>query len=142
MARQIFQQAFLGQEHCNLRVLEHEGDALERITWIERQECCTGFQDAEHRDDHFNTSFHAEPDQHFFPDSEAPQVMRQLIRSPVQFCITQLLIFEDDRERIRSRLDLCFEELVSAGMCGVAVFYADRLIEQLVQLCFTQQRQV
>src|ERR1043165_4825485 len=69
-------------------------------------------------------------------------MMGQLVRALVKLSITQLLIFKHYGDRVRRSLDLCFEELVNAGVLRITVFWSSRLLDQLLEFFRGEQRQL
>ena len=102
----------MGQQHGRRAVVQHVGQALGRIARIERHVGRTGFQDAEQARDHLDAAFNADRDAVVGPYAQRQQAMRDLIGAPVQICVAECLVFEQQRHRIRRRIGLRFEQAV------------------------------
>ncbi len=102
MLREIGSQFLLRQQHRNIRVLEHEGEALFGKGRIERDVGAAGFKDAEQADNHLQRSLDANPNQRLWSHSQPAQIMGQLIRPRIQLAVTQSLVVELNGNRVGS----------------------------------------
>ena len=65
-----------------------------------------GFQYRKHRDDCFRRGFHANADQRLLNNAPFPQVVSELIGTPVEFCIGQRTVAGNERTVVPVRANL------------------------------------
>src|SRR5579859_6048672 len=109
---ELFDIMLLHKEHFYLRILQHEGQALSRISRIERQICPTSFEHSQDTHNHLDGALQANANAHTWTNSLHPQVMRDLIRIAIQSSIRKMLVVDCKRTRIGSVLNLGFKEVV------------------------------
>src|SRR6266571_3042609 len=96
----------LGQQNWCLCILHHELQPLFWMGWIKGHISSPSFENTQQRDYHLQTPLHAQAHAHFWPDPKPLQMMRQLIRSLVEFFIAELLVLESAGNLgTRSRID-------------------------------------
>ena len=113
------------QQHQCIRVFKHECQTIRRICRIERYIGTAGFQDSQQANNHFQRAFDTQAHQDFRAHSHRLKVPSQLIRSAIQFCIRQALVFKHDCHGIGGACHLFFEQLMHAFVTRIV---ARRLI--------------
>ena len=116
--RNIFRQTLLGKHESQLRVINHEADAIARIFGIERNICAARFQHAENSHQHLQRSLDADSHQNFGTDALLLQIMRQQIGAVIQFAVSQTLALKLRGNGFGSSGYLRFEQLMEARVLG------------------------
>src|SRR6185295_870789 len=116
------------------RVVDHECQAIAWISRIEWNEGAARFQYAENTDDHLDRTLNTDPHERFRTDTQRPQVMREVVRTAVQFAIPQRPIAKHNRFSIRRPLNLPFKELVEARVARKVARGVVPLDQHLVSL--------
>jgi hypothetical protein len=91
---------------------EHERDSLCGIVGLERNVGRAGFQDAQETDHGFRRPFGEDRDPRFGAEPQAPEVMSQAIRAPIQLRVVEPLILEAQRCRAGGSRNLALKEHV------------------------------
>src|SRR5882724_5062337 len=99
----------LSQQRNRITILQHEAKPFDRISRIQRHIGPAGLQHRQQRNHHLKTPLGADRHPAVRTHSQFPQTMRQLIGTPVQLRIAQLLIFENRSYAIRILLHLRLE---------------------------------
>lgn len=99
----------LGQDQREAGIIEHEGEALLWVVWVEWDVAPPGFKDGEESDDHLDAAFHRDTDQGLGADAERDEMMRESISTGVQLMIGEVLGLEDECECIGLLFDLSFK---------------------------------
>src|ERR1700722_7804518 len=102
------------QQHSRSGIFERERQPLLWIRRIDRQVSPARLQDAEQRDDHLETTLHANRHRYFRPHSPCAQIVCDLICAGVELRISQMLILEGERNPVWRTFHLLFEEAVDA----------------------------
>ena len=106
----------IGEDNKGAAVLEHIGDAICGIVWIDGDICAARLENSEHGDDHCGASLQADGDAVIGSDAEGDQVMGKLVGLAIECAIGQLTVFEADgngfRLRIHARLDQIHHRLL------------------------------
>ena len=131
-----------GDSDVAIGVLYHVGQALSRVGGIQWQVCAACLQHAEQAYDHPEAALHEEPDFHLRPHAHLTQVVRELIRSPVERFVRELLAFVDHRHGVWRLLHLLLEQLVNAAAPRVISGRLIPIEEDLLALLLTHHRQV
>src|SRR6185369_14234493 len=105
----------LRDDYARRGVLNHEGDAVARISWIERNISRARLQHAQDGHQHFETSIYADTDNGFRSHTTTDQVMRKLVRSAVELAISQLPATEFNRRRVGRLRCLGLKKLMNTG---------------------------
>src|SRR5262249_53180551 len=128
------------KRHCS-RVLQHEPQALLRISRIERHVSTAGFQDAKYASDKVDRRLDEDADARLWYDAQLPQPMPELIRPPIQRVVRQALALEADRDGIWRVARLLLKQLLDRGVSGVVGFRFVPL-EELPALRFGKEMDV
>ena len=98
---QPLKQRRLCQQHRRARIRQHEGEPLARIVGVERQIGAARLEDAEKPNQQLQRALQAQAHHALRPHPERAQMARQLARARIELAITQPLILEHRRDRIR-----------------------------------------
>ena len=109
--RQSIEEPRLGEQHGHARVLHHEGEPVFRIRRIERQVGAARLQDAEQPDDHVERALGEDADEDVGADACGDEIVRELIRAPVELSIRQALGAGDDGDLLGALRGLTLEHL-------------------------------
>ena len=86
----------LGDDGAQPRVFHHVRQPFLRISRVERNVRRTGLEDRQHPHDQFGRAIHEQTHQCTRPDALADQMMSDLIRPGIQFCVADLLVTKDE----------------------------------------------
>ncbi|KPB30006.1 Uncharacterized protein AC517_0164 [Pseudomonas syringae pv. syringae] len=117
--RQTLLQAALGEQRRRLAVVDHVGQALGRVSRVQRYVGGTGFEYTEQPDDHFHSAFDADRHSIIRTDAQADQVVSETIGLAVQFGIAQALRLEGHGDGVGLCLDLFLEQLMNRAILRV-----------------------
>src|SRR6185312_16316562 len=113
---------FLRQQHHRRAVLEHVLQPLGGIGRIQRYIPRTSLQHCQNSDHHLLSTLHTNSYPCVRPHSLLPQIVRELIGSPVQFTVTQLLPFKHHRRCFRRTPCLLLKQLVDTQLTRILFF--------------------
>ena len=112
VGRQPVEQALLRQENGSACIGEHERDSLFGVVRIDRGVRTARLERPEHADQLLRRTLGADRDDRARSDSQAAQVVRELIGARVELRVGQYLAVERDGGSLRSRARLLGEQLV------------------------------
>jgi hypothetical protein len=92
-----------------LRILQHERKTRLRILRIQRHIRAACLQDAQQGHDHLHRTLQQHTHAHFRADAQLAQVVRQLIRTFIQFRVRQTTLVTAQRNLFRRPLHLRFK---------------------------------
>ena len=101
MAGQLPAQRRVRDDQPRVRIRQHEGEPLARIVGVERQIGAARLEDAEKPNQQLQRALQAQSHHALRPNPECAQMARQLARARIELAITQPLILEHRRDRIR-----------------------------------------
>ena len=107
-------QLLLRQQHARAGVADHEGEPLRRIGRVERHIGAAGLPYRKQRDDELRHALHADADERLAADAQPAQMMRDLVRAPVELAIAEPPILVHHRDRLGRGGGLTLEQLVDA----------------------------
>src|SRR5262249_44185673 len=147
--RQSCNQMLLCEQPRRTRLCEHEGEALARVTRVERHIRTARLEHAQDRHNHIQRTLDADPDGHIDAHAAAAQIMSQPVCSCVQFAIAQSCAFKNNGGVLRMLVHVLLEKLMNEKrrrsleiFGGRAVFdYSAPFFEQQVSLIVNEQRQ-
>ncbi len=142
--RNIGQQALgsgLSQHGCRSAVLQHVSDAFYRIRRIQRHIPAARLEDRQQTDDHLGTALDTDPDAGIRLHALLAQGMGQAVGLLVKLAIGQALFAVNHRYRIRSALDLCFEQAMDGLLLRVIQRGVVERHQQLLTFGNRQDRQ-
>ncbi len=119
MGREPVEQALLRQENRALRVFDHQRQAVRGVRWIERNIGRPCLENPVNARQQVDGSFQADADQHFRSRAQVPQVSGQFVGRTIQLIVAPLLVFTDQRHRVRGPLHLLLEELVNGRVVRI-----------------------
>src|SRR6202047_3096231 len=99
----------LSEQRHRCGVLEHEAEPFERVGRVQRHIGSAGLEDSQQGDDHLEAALCADGNAVVRPEAKVSQGMGQTIGASVEFSVTELFLFEDQRCSGRRLLDLFFE---------------------------------
>jgi hypothetical protein len=105
-----FEQALLGEQQERLRVIEHVGQAVARVLWIERYVSPAGLQDGQHPDHHLERPLDRQRDPDLRPDAQTCQEASELRRPPIELVKRQAPACVHQRDPVRRPARLRREE--------------------------------
>ena len=112
--RQPILEVRLHEDHPGPRILQHEREPLGRIGRVERHVRAAGFQHGEQRHHQGRRPFGAHPHPLVWPDTEAPQVVREAIGARAELRVRQPRVVLLDRDRVRRRPGVLLEQILDA----------------------------
>jgi hypothetical protein len=140
--RQAVGQALLGEQHAHPGILEHQRHALARVVGIQRQIGGAGLERAEHADQHLGRALHDEADDRLRPHSQPPQVAGQPRGARLQLGVGEALVPLFHRDRFRRAGRGRGDQVVDAGVAGLAGARAGTGRQQLAPLGWGEHRQL
>ena len=105
-ARHALTQLRMRHDQRHARIRKHEGKPLARIIRIKRQIGAARLEYPQQPNHQIERALQAQPDNHFRPNSQSAQMMRQLVRTNLQLAVAQLGIAKHNRRRSRPRTRL------------------------------------
>ena len=106
----------LGDDGAQPRVFHHVRQPVLRISRVERNVRRTGLEDRQHPHDQFGRAIHEHTHQCTRPDALADQMMSDLIRPGIQFCVADLLVTKDESGGVGRLPRLRFEQVMYAAV--------------------------
>jgi hypothetical protein len=106
----------VGEQQGRFGVVEQEADPFFGVYGIEGDIGGACLPDGKQGDHHGKAALQAEGDAIVGPDSQIPQIMRQLIGLAVEFAVAELPVFQHHRRGFGSDGYLLFKQLVRAEM--------------------------
>ena len=110
---QLGEQRIARQQHCGLRVLQREGQAIDWIGGVERDIGAACLQHSEERRDHLGRTVQEQADSRVVGHAERHQPPRQLIRRGVEFAVRHRPARRHDRCAVRLTRRLRFERAMN-----------------------------
>src|SRR5579859_1923962 len=135
-------QATVGEQHRDLRVREHKGQALRRVEGVKRDISSAGLEDCEQANHHVERPMHEDANPDFGADVQFSQAMGELVGAFVQLGVGQACVAERDRNSIGSSSGLRGKKLVQAYIARIAGASVVALLYYEAPLVFAQQRKL
>ncbi|KAF2389016.1 hypothetical protein FX983_06546 [Pseudomonas frederiksbergensis] len=132
--RQLIAQWQLSQQCYRCAVVEHVGDALGRVSRVERHVTGAGLEDAEQADNHFQTTLDADRHPIIRAHTECQQTVGHLIGAGVEFAVGQAQVFIDHRHGVGLRGGPSFELVVDQRVMFIEDVGGVPGVEQLLTL--------
>ncbi len=133
------EQGLLRHQGASAAVLQHEGQALARQGWVQRQIRAAGMLDANESDHQLQRALHAHADDGVGADALAPQPARELVGPVLQLGVRQALAVDYCGEGLRGKLCLLADEGVHGGVVREVRAGTAPLDEQPVALLVVEQ---
>src|SRR5262245_55848465 len=108
-----------GQQDLGLGVMQHRGQPVFWIVGIERQICRASLQYRQYANNHFDRTPQTYDDDSFGSRASGLQISGELVCTPMQVQICDLLLLELNRNRIWPPPHLFYEKLVDAAVLGI-----------------------
>src|SRR5207244_12377383 len=126
---------------ADIAIREHEAQAIFRISRIERQVRAAGFQHREHRHNHIYRALETNSDQTFPADIRVAQLTSELIRTRIEFRVSQRLRFMFYRHGLRRLRRLRLETPVNWPIIQQPRIVRIPIDDERVMLVFSQHVQ-
>ncbi len=133
------EQGLLCHQGAGAAVLQHEGQALPRQGWVQRQVRTAGMQDADERDHQLQRALHADADDGVGAHALAAQAAGELVGPVLQLGVRQALAVDYCGEGLRGESCLLADDRVHGGVVREVRAGTAPLDEQPVALLVVEQ---
>ena len=140
--RQLAGERGLRHHELRLRIRHHGGEPFRRIGRIERQIRAPSLEDAEQPDDRIKGALDADSNDHVRSDAAGAQVVGEAVGTGLELAVTELLVIELNRHRVRAARSLFGEQIVQAAIVRIGRCRRVPRDGQARTLGFGQQRNV
>ncbi|CAH0192102.1 hypothetical protein SRABI112_01673 [Pseudomonas mediterranea] len=129
---EAFLQAALGQQHLRCAVFQHVGQALGRVSRIQRHIAGPGLEDTHQPGNHFQAALHANRHPVVGMDTPLDQTMGDLVGQPVQLTVAQALPLIRQRNGLRLSFSVGLEQLMDQQPRRVHRIEVIEVVQQLL----------
>ncbi|BCQ27142.1 hypothetical protein NK8_53310 (plasmid) [Caballeronia sp. NK8] len=116
---QRFTTSGIGEQQAGRGIGEDVAQTFARIGRIERHISGASLENRHQRDDHADTTLHAQRHAIFRTHAQRDQMMRKLIGACIELRVREGRVFEDERNGIGRALHLLFKQLMNAQMLRI-----------------------